>query len=60
MTYLEPHMKTVMDYILDTEVEDFIDNLSDTHVYFHALCVTEGENYARYYLDGILAKHKDA
>lgn len=30
------HVNAVLDYILDHESEDFDDNPSDNHVYFHA------------------------
>ncbi len=41
----------VLGYIFDHELDDFLDNPSDNHVYFKALVVDAGYSYAKKFLD---------
>jgi hypothetical protein len=43
---LSSEAKKVIDYIMDHEHEDFIENPTKTHVYYLALVVTEGKSTA--------------
>lgn len=40
-------LKLVLDYIADHEAEDFEENPSTNHVYYHMMCVVFGEVYAQ-------------
>lgn len=44
------HIDIVLNYVLDKELEDFAQNPSENHVYFHTLAAFEGEEEARKYL----------
>lgn len=39
-------MQDVLNYILENELEDFAENPSSNHVYYSALVVYEGREYA--------------
>ena len=40
-------LQAVLEYIFDHEQEDFYENPSTGHVYYHALVVKEGEIFAQ-------------
>jgi hypothetical protein len=46
----------VLEFILETEEEDFLDNASEHHVYFKALAALEGEEYAKEYLNNVMER----
>ena len=35
-------LEHVLNYILESEHEDFLDNLDNNHIYYHALVCAEG------------------
>lgn len=39
---MKNHIEVVLDYILDNEIDDFNENPSNNHIYFHALVVRYG------------------
>lgn len=41
------HVRLCIEYILDTEREDFYENPSDNHIYFHALCAFYNNRVAK-------------
>jgi hypothetical protein len=43
---MKTHTEICVEYILDTEAEDFDENPSRNHVYFSAMCATYGEAHA--------------
>lgn len=49
------HLKMVLDYIADCEREDFEENPSDGHVYYHMMIVYFGREHADTELEKALA-----
>jgi len=55
-TLEEQHTILVLDYILEHEEEDFLENPSDTHVFYDAMVATDGFRHA----NGVLEQAKKA
>lgn len=56
---LSEHWDKVVEYIFDHEKDDFFENPSRTHVYYHAVAAQFGESEAEYALQCAIA-HSEA
>ena len=51
-------LEHVLNYILESEHEDFLDNLGNNHIYYHALVCAKGKQVADDYLNERLEEQR--